>query len=88
MVELYFSFYNGFSGQIFYATVLGLLFNAAWTSWPCLFSNSLDRVVEKETIYARPGLYQTGPTNSWFNGSKFFGGVALCCNGQFEEKAR
>ena len=35
--EMYFAFYNGFSGQIYFPDWLPMLYNAIWTSWHCLF---------------------------------------------------
>ena len=42
--EIYFSLENGFSGQIFFADWLQTLYNAAWTSWACLFAYALEQV--------------------------------------------
>ena len=42
--EIFFSFFDGFSGQIFFADWLPLLFNAFWTSWPCMANYSFDQV--------------------------------------------
>jgi len=43
--EIYFAFYNGFSGQIYWAEWLPMLYNSVWTSWPPLFSYVFDRVI-------------------------------------------
>jgi hypothetical protein len=42
--ELFFAFGNGFSGQIFFADWLPMLYNAFWTSWPCLFTYAFEQV--------------------------------------------
>jgi magnesium-transporting ATPase (P-type) len=42
--ELYFAFFNGFSGQIFFADWLPMLYNVLWTSWPCIFAFVFERV--------------------------------------------
>ena len=42
--EIYFAFFNGFSGQIYFPDWLPMLYNSLWTSWPCLFTFALDRV--------------------------------------------
>ena len=51
---MFFAFFNGYSGLGFYATLLDMFFNAAWTSWPVLLSTPQDRIIEKKTIYANP----------------------------------
>ena len=43
--EMYFPFYNGFSGQIYFADWLPMLYNAIWTSWHCLFAYVLEQVI-------------------------------------------
>merc|ERR1711871_1732382 len=58
MVSMFFAFYNGYSGLGFFATILDMLFNAAWTSWPVLLSTPQDRYIEKNTVYANPTVYQ------------------------------
>jgi ATPase, P-type (transporting), HAD superfamily, subfamily IC len=45
--EIYFAFYNGFSGQIYFAEWLPMLYNSLWTSWPCMSNYLLDRVIIK-----------------------------------------
>ncbi len=42
--ELYFAFFNGFSGQIFFVDWLPMLYNVFWTSWPCIFAFVFERV--------------------------------------------
>ena len=42
--EIFFAFFNGFSGQIFFLDWLPMLFNAVWTSWPCIINSLLDQV--------------------------------------------
>jgi len=42
--EIFFAFFNGFSGQIFFLDWLPMLFNALWTSWPCMINFCLDKV--------------------------------------------
>ena len=43
--EIYFAHSNGFSGQIYFADWLPMLYNAVWTSWPCLFALMFERDV-------------------------------------------
>lgn len=42
--ELYFAFFNGYSGQIYFADWLPMLYNVFWTSWPCIFTFIFERV--------------------------------------------
>lgn len=42
--EIFFAFFNGFSGQIFFLDWLPMLFNAFWTSWPCMINYTFDQV--------------------------------------------
>lgn len=42
--ELYFAFFNGYSGQIYFADWLPMLYNVFWTSWPCIFTFVFERV--------------------------------------------
>lgn len=73
---MFFAFYNGYSGLGFYATTLDTFFNAAWTSWPVLLSTPQDRLIEKETIYANPTVYQHSVASSEFN-IRTFSGIAI-----------
>lgn len=43
--ELSFVMINGFSGQPFYPSILPILYNSLWTSWPSLFAFGLERDV-------------------------------------------
>jgi hypothetical protein len=43
--EFYFAFFNGFSGQIYFADWLPMLYNAVWTSWHCLFAYLFEQVI-------------------------------------------
>ena len=42
--EMYFAFVNGYSGQIYFVDWLPMLYNAVWTSWPCIFTYIFERV--------------------------------------------
>jgi phospholipid-translocating ATPase len=44
--ELHFAYWNGFSGQIFFADWLPTLYNAFFTSWLCLFALMFERDVD------------------------------------------
>jgi len=75
--EIYFAFYNGFSGQIYWAEWLPMLYNSVWTTWPPLFSFVLDRDVPKEFSYKYPKLYQAGPRHYYFNLKVFWKWMAF-----------
>jgi magnesium-transporting ATPase (P-type) len=36
--EIYWVLFNGFSGQIFFADFLPIMYNTLWTSWPCILA--------------------------------------------------
>jgi len=42
--EIYFAFFNGFSGQVFFVDWLPMLYNVLWTSWPPLIAFALEKV--------------------------------------------
>jgi magnesium-transporting ATPase (P-type) len=52
--ELYFAIFNGFSGQIFFADWLPMLYNVLWTSWPCLFALMFERDVDDKKSLQYP----------------------------------
>lgn len=70
--ELFFAFYNGYSGQIYFAEWLPLLFNAFWTSWPCMMNYALDQDVNNEFSLLNPMLYNAGPSGKFFNFKQFW----------------
>jgi magnesium-transporting ATPase (P-type) len=65
--EIYFAFNNSFSGQIFFADMLPLLYNSLYTSWPCIFSFSLERDLDFEISMNSPILYAAGQKQKYFN---------------------
>ena len=65
--ELFFAFYNGYSGQIYFAEWLPLLFNAFWTSWPCMMNFALDQDANADSSIEFPKLYKAGPSGRYFN---------------------
>ena len=60
LCEIYFAIYNGFSGQIFFLDWLPLLYNAFFTSWPCLFTICFEQDVNPENSFKHPVLYNAG----------------------------
>ena len=65
--ELLFVFYNGFSGQIFFPDWYATMFNAVFTSWPCLFVFAFEKEHDILTCKKFPVLYRAGPKNILFN---------------------
>lgn len=65
--ELYFVFQNGFSGQMFFPDWLPTLYNALWTSWPCMFTFMFDIDVNKEMTLKNPIFFEAGHKRSYFN---------------------
>ena len=58
--EIYFAFYNGYSGQIFWADWLPMLYNVFWTSFHCLFAYLFEQDANDQYIYVFPILYKAG----------------------------
>ena len=72
--EYYFAIFNGFSGQIYFADWLAMLYNALWTSWHCLFAYILERDVFnhklkewKDFQYKIPQVYIPGQKHVHFS---------------------
>lgn len=65
--ELYFAFYNGFSGQIYFADWLPMLYNAVWTSWHCLFAYLFESDVNDQLAYQYPIVYKAGQEQQYFS---------------------
>ena len=72
ITELLFVFYNGFSGQIFFPDWYGTMFNAVFTSWPCLFVFAFEKEHDILTCKKFPVLYRAGPKNILFNLKRFW----------------
>lgn len=71
--DIFFAFSNGFSGQIYFADWLSTLYNAIFTSWPCLFTFSFERDLDLSIIKKFPILYVAGQKNYFFNLKIFWG---------------
>eukprot|EP00340_Litonotus_pictus_P008976 CAMPEP_0170518900 /NCGR_PEP_ID=MMETSP0209-20121228/4493_1 /TAXON_ID=665100 ORGANISM="Litonotus pictus, Strain P1" /NCGR_SAMPLE_ID=MMETSP0209 /ASSEMBLY_ACC=CAM_ASM_000301 /LENGTH=1203 /DNA_ID=CAMNT_0010804651 /DNA_START=222 /DNA_END=3830 /DNA_ORIENTATION=+ len=71
-VEMYFAIFSGFSGMIFFPDFLPLLYNALWTSWPCMFAYSIERDADEETSIICPILYEAGQRKYYFNMKNFW----------------
>lgn len=70
--EIYFSFYNGFSGQKLFADMLPLCYNSLWTSWPCIFNYAMEKDVDEYTSLTHPKLYLAGHKNYYLNMKRFW----------------
>jgi len=64
--EIYFAFYNGYSGQIFFPDWLPMLYNAVFTSWPCLFAFLFEQDCNDQYTYKYPKLYKAGQQGRYF----------------------
>ena len=65
--EVYFAFFNGFSGQILFMDWLPTLYNSLFTSYACIFTFSLEQDASKENSYKYPVLYCAGQKHKYFN---------------------
>ncbi|CDW86408.1 p-type atpase [Stylonychia lemnae] len=83
--ELYFALFNGFSGQIFFVDWLPMLYNAIFTSWPCLFAFNFEQDINPHYIYKHPVCYKSGQLGIYFNFKIFWKQIllaiwhGLCC---------
>jgi phospholipid-transporting ATPase len=48
--EIYFVYLSGFSGQPFFPDFLPIMYNSAWTSWPCIFAYSIECDIVDKTL--------------------------------------
>lgn len=72
LTEMFFSIYTGFSGQIFFADYLSTMYNAFFTSWPCLFTFSFEKDHDVKVCKKFPILYNGGQINFYFNLKEFW----------------
>ena len=83
--ELCFAFMNGLSGQIYFLDWLPMLYNAFWTSWPCMFTFTFEQDVNEEEALRYAATYQAGPRGLHFSYMTFWTWVltslwhGLCC---------
>jgi magnesium-transporting ATPase (P-type) len=71
--DIFFAFSNGFSGQIYFADYLSTLYNALFSSWPCLLTFAFERDVDLNIVKKFPILYEAGSRNYFFNLKVFWG---------------
>ena len=85
MTQIYFGFYSGFSGTLFYDNLFGSSYNMVYTALPVMFAAVFDRYYTKEIARLCPELYANGPQNLSFSVkvflSWFFEGIlhAMVC---------
>ena len=75
--ELYFAFINGYSGQIYFTDYLPMLYNAVFTSWPCIGTFVFERDVTREKSLKTPQLYMAGHKKYYFNYREFWKWIIL-----------
>ena len=75
--ELWFAWFNGFSGQIYFADWLPQLYNALWTSWPCMGTFIFERDLDGENSLKYPVLYRAGQLGLYFTYGQFWKWVLL-----------
>ena len=67
MTQMYFGFYSGFSGTLFYDNLAGSTYNLVYTCFPVMFAAVFDRYYSKQVAKLCPELYENGPDNNSFN---------------------
>lgn len=75
--EIYFAYFNGFSGQIFFADWLPMMYNFMWSSLTCLFAYSYEREVTEQWVDKYPKLYGAGQKRKYFSYAIFWKWVVL-----------
>jgi phospholipid-transporting ATPase len=75
--EIWFAFFNGFSGQIYFADWLPQLYNSLWTSWPCILTFVFERDLSHENSLKFPIAYGAGQRRLYFTFKKFWKWVSL-----------
>lgn len=66
--EIYFVFFNGFSGQIYFAEWLPTLYNALWTSLTCLFAFAFENDTHDPRIdIEHTKLFKIGQWGKYFS---------------------
>lgn len=70
--QLWFSIYNGFSGQSLYDSYTLSFYNIFFTFWPIVFVGIGDQYVSAEKLIVHPKLYQLGIHNRFFNRRTFW----------------
>jgi len=66
-MEIIFPFFTGFSGTLFFPDLLPNMYNALWTSWPCIFAFAMEKDLQEDKFRYFPILYQAGQIRFYFN---------------------
>ena len=72
IVQFWYAFQTGFSGQKFYFEGGIQLFNIAYTCFPVMLLGVFDKDVEEKIILKYPQLYNNGIRDAFFNSGVFF----------------
>uniref|UniRef100_A0A673HLY2 Phospholipid-transporting ATPase n=1 Tax=Sinocyclocheilus rhinocerous TaxID=307959 RepID=A0A673HLY2_9TELE len=80
IIEIWFAFVNGFSGQILFERWCIGLYNVIFTALPPLTLGIFERSCKKENMLKYPELYKTSQNAMGFNTKVFW---AHCLNGLF-----
>uniref|UniRef100_A0A8C2JLY0 Phospholipid-transporting ATPase n=1 Tax=Cyprinus carpio TaxID=7962 RepID=A0A8C2JLY0_CYPCA len=80
IIEIWFAFVNGFSGQILFERWCIGLYNVIFTALPPLTLGIFERSCRKENMLKYPELYKTSQNAMGFNTKVF---LAHCLNGLF-----
>jgi len=75
--ELWFAWFNGFSGQIYFADWLPQLYNALWTSWPCMGTFIFEQDLDSDHSLRHPVAYRAGQLGVYFTYGQFWKWVVL-----------
>ncbi len=67
LTELAFAPMNGYSGQIFFADWLPMLYNIVWTSLPPIFTFIFEQDVSPKDSVENPQFYRAGQRHEYFN---------------------
>jgi len=73
LVSFYFTFLNGFSGQIPWDKLSNAAWNMFYTSFPVIALGVFEQDVSAENLMKYPRLYRSGQQNLFFNLKTFFG---------------
>ena len=72
LTELAFAFMNGYSGQIYFADWLPMLYNIFWTSLPPIFTYIFEQDIKPLEALQHPELYSLGQDKVYFNFTTFW----------------
>nr|XP_012601283.1 phospholipid-transporting ATPase IK isoform X2 [Microcebus murinus] len=76
MAQIWFAFYNSFSGQPLYEGWFLALFNLLYTTLPCLYIGLFEQDMSAQRSLQMPELYMAGQKNELFNYWVFLQAIA------------